>query len=801
MPLLSGGVAVAEKAVATIQVPDKLKQLEKQLERETTLRKLTDKIHSSSLDDILLKVRADIQKLLEGERVTIYVVDAAKGEIFSKLKDGDEVKEIRIPISDASIAGFVAKNKKILRIHDAYDAAELSTLHPNLHFDSTWDKKTGFRTQQILCAPIQKEDKLVGVLQVVNRRSRESFTAEDEKTLLELANSLAIAFTNQKKIHLRRSKFDQLLVSEAITEEQLDQAQQEALAGEESAESVLMKKFKIGKEKIGESFKQHFRCDFIAFAKDLPVPSKELMEKLDPDYLKFHLMVPLGMQEGENFVVVMENPKDLQKISDIAARLGVPERRVRQRCAIKEDIIEIIDLFYGTGKKPEEDKSAQALEAAAKTSGSDIFGMLEAENLEAAAKTPDGKEDDEVKEDNSGIVKLVNKIIIDAYKLGASDIHIEPYPEQDMEIRLRIDGVCQEYMLDGKRIPRKFSRAFTSRLKIMCNLDIAERRLPQDGKIKFKNFGPLDIELRVATIPTTQNQEDVVMRILAASKPIPIDNIGISEGNLKKLKDLLAAPYGMALCVGPTGSGKTTTLHSALGSINTPDLKIWTAEDPVEITQYRLRQVQVAHKIGFTFERAMRAFLRADPDVIMVGEMRDLETTQAGIEASLTGHMVFSTLHTNSAPETVTRLLDMGIDPFSFGDSLLGVLAQRLCRRLCKECKEKYMPNADEWAALISAYGGPEAWKMHSMPEAPLEIYRPKGCKTCNNLGYKGRVGLHELMAVDNDLRGCIYKKSTVSQIRDAAVRGGMVSLMQDGIQKSLKGLTDLNEIRSVCSK
>jgi hypothetical protein len=360
---------------------EKLKQLEQQLERETTLRKLSDRIHSSSLDEIILKVRADIQTVLGGERVTIYAVEPGKNEIFSKVKDGEEIREIRIPISPASIAGFVAQSRKVIRLKDAYDTDALAAVHPDLRFDASWDKKTGFRKRQVLCAPLVKDDRLLGALQVVNRKTAAPFSAEDEATLVELSQTLAIAFSNQRKIHLRRSKYDSLLVSETLTEEQLEQAQREALAGEESVERVLMKKFKIAESQLADSFQQHFRCDFVGYDEALP-PPEELLEKLDPDYLKFHLVVPLGL-EGENVLVLMDNPKDIQKISDLATRLKVPERRIRQRCGIKEDILRYIDRFYGTGKKPEE----EAQQAVAATTGNEIFSMLEAENLASAAAT------------------------------------------------------------------------------------------------------------------------------------------------------------------------------------------------------------------------------------------------------------------------------------------------------------------------------------------------------------------------------------------------------------------------------
>ena len=367
-------------------------------------------------------------------------------------------------------------------------------------------------------------------------------------------------------------------------------------------------------------------------------------------------------------------------------------------------------------------------------------------------------------------------------------------------------------------VPASYRNPLVTRIKIMCDLDIAERRKPQDGKIRFRKFAPLDIELRVATLPTQGGMEDVVMRLLANSEPIQIDKLGLLPFNLERLKAAIAKPYGIFFVCGPTGSGKTTTLHSILNYINTPDTKIWTVEDPVEITQKGLRQVQVNRKAGIDFATMMRAFLRAGPDVIMVGEMRDHETVAVGIEASLTGHLVFSTLHTNSAPESVVRLLDMGMDPFNFADALLGVLAQRLAKRLCTKCRLSYQPNDDEVNRLLDEYCedmhltedfriDAEAarqrvltrWKQDfAGNDGRFTLYRPVGCEHCNQ-GYKGRVGLHELMLGSDAIKRLIQARGRVDQILGQALGEGMRTLRQDGMEKVLAGITDMKQVRKVC--
>jgi type II secretory ATPase GspE/PulE/Tfp pilus assembly ATPase PilB-like protein len=431
------------------------------------------------------------------------------------------------------------------------------------------------------------------------------------------------------------------------------------------------------------------------------------------------------------------------------------------------------------------------------------------ETLEKEGVDAEGGEEKAIEQSDNSLVRLINSIIIDAAKQGVSDIHIESDPGREkIRVRFRKDGLMRTHL----ELPPSYRSAMAARIKIMCDLDISEKRKPQDGKINFSKFSAKHrLELRVATIPTNNGLEDVVMRILASSKPLPIEKLGLSDNNLKWLLQAVQRPYGMVLCVGPTGSGKTTTLHSALSYINKPERKIWTAEDPIEITQQGLRQVQVNPKIDWTFAKALRAFLRADPDVIMVGEIRDSETAHTAVEASLTGHLVMSTLHTNSAPETVTRLLDMGMDPFNFADSLLAVLAQRLVRRLCSECKVSKPADEVEIEELLADYlhgFRDEAtkpsrddtlarWVKNSGRDGRLMSHRSPGCKTCENSGFKGRAGLHEIMAVSRELRLLIQNSARAEQLQMLAMNEGMRTLRQDGIDKVWAGVTTIEEVRA----
>ena len=753
--------------------------LQKDLQFSKRLNFITNKIHSSKdIDDILINLMESVLSLFDADRLTIYVVDEASKEIVSRFKTGEEINEIRVPISDSSIAGYSAKSGKIVNIANAYDSNELKRINLELTFDRSWDEKTGYATRQVLAAPITFDKNLLGVIQIINKVSGKHFTSEDQKSVMEIAKVLGIAFHNHKRLeqHIKRTKFDYLINNNIITRKDLEQAMLVARKTRDSVESVLMNDHHLSKEKIGESLSIFYNTRFIPYDERMVIPG-QLLKGLKPTYLRKNLFVPVT-QSGSKTVIAMENPYYLP--GQDAIKGLIPGKEFEFCVSLKGDIIRMIDHFFDVRRSSLMGDSGSI---------EDILGQLDSRD-DSADEDLEG-----VTEQDGAIVQLVNKMIVDAYNMGASDIHIEPMMgREDAVIRFRIDGTCQLY----QTIPYTYKSAMCSRIKIMSDLDIAERRLPQDGKIKFKKYAPLDIELRVATIPTTGRNEDVVMRLLAAGEPIPLDKMGMNERDYKEIVEMIQKPYGIVLVVGPTGSGKTTTLHSALHLINKPGTKIWTAEDPVEITQKGLRQVQMLPKIGLTFASAMRAFLRADPDVIMVGEMRDEETVSTGIEASLTGHLVFSTLHTNSAPETITRLLDMGMDPFNFADALLGILAQRLVRTLCKDCKKAYHPDQKEFDSLVRAYSGNfDALKISYNDD--LELYKPNGCQKCQNTGYKGRTGIYELLVGTPKMKSLIQGKAKMEEIREKAMADGMTTLMQDGIRKVFLGQTDMIQVRNVC--
>ncbi len=763
------------------------------------LQVVTNKIHATSnVDEIMLEVSADICSLFNADRLTIYSVGEDKQSIVSKYKTGlNSFKDLKLPIAEHSIAGYVALAKKAINIRDVYDEAELKAINPNLRFLQEVDKRTGYRTKQVLVAPVldQQNNELIGVVQIINNKAGVPFGAFTEEGVAEIAQTLAIAFKQRQKPQIVKTKYDYLISDAVLSAGEFDLASRSARKKAIDIEQVLVDEFQVKIPAIGAALAKFFNVPYEPFRSDRIKPM-DLLKNLKREYVDANQWIPID-DGKEGLVVLCLDPERIRS-SRIASNV-FPKAKIVYRVTTQKEFKDTCDLFYGV----EVDN------------GGDIDDLLQSLDSDEGVEGGEGTTDEVSAAADNELVKLVNKIVIDAYNQGASDIHIEPYPgKAKTEIRFRRDGSLAPYI----EVPASYRSAIVARLKIMCDLDISEKRKPQDGKIKFKKFGPLDIELRVATIPTTGGVEDIVMRILAAGEPIPIDKLGLTTRNGENLKNAVSKPYGLFFVCGPTGSGKTTTLHSVLGFLNTPDTKIWTAEDPVEITQKGLRQVQVNKKV-MDFAMVMKAFLRADPDIIMVGEMRDAETTHIGIEASLTGHLVFATLHTNSAPEAVIRLLDMGMDPFNFADALIGILAQRLAKRLCK-CKEPYHPGPEELKAFMNEFTTDlrmsDTWKRDPQGEAKklydywlkeygkdgkLTFYKAKGCDACGGSGYKGRAGLHELMIASDAVKKLIQERARVADLFVKCVEEGMSTLKMDGMEKVMMGLTDMKQVRTVCIK
>jgi len=575
---------------------------------------------------------------------------------------------------------------------------------------------------------------------------------------------------------IEQNVLDSLVYRGIISFSDVLMAVDDAKDGSFDLETVLLDRYHVPRDALGSALSDFYQCPYLPYD-ERTVIDADLLKSLSLDYLKKNLWLPIT-RRGSLIDVLTSDPHDLDKGWDV--RRTFPGMTIRYAVGLRRDIEQFLNLARGQG-----------------TSGSigAILGELVNEiNHEPATDPVSGGID----ENDSAIVRLTNQVIIEADRLGASDIHIEPYADRkDMAVRLRIDGTCSMFM----RIPATYRRAVVSRIKVMANLDIAERRKPQDGKIRYRLAKDREIELRVATLPTSGQDEDVVLRLLTAKQPMSLDAMEFSPTTLQAIKAIAEKPHGIILCVGPTGSGKTTTLHAILKHINTDERKIWTAEDPIEITQDGLRQLQVHPKIGLTFATAMRAFLRADPDVIMIGEMRDKDTADIAIEASLTGHLVLSTLHTNSAVETVIRLLDLGCDSFNFADAMLGVLAQRLCKRICTQCKEAYHPSRQEYDELVQGYGAQDWPTVGIEYRADWSLYRGRGCEACNRTGFKGRVPLHELLRGSEEMKRLIQSRARTADMLSLAMREAMSTLVQDGIQKVLCGQTTYRQVRAVAMK
>lgn len=691
------------------------------------------------LDSVIELTAAKVVDALQAQSMTFYLVegndiafkhiyysptlwgkDKAKEAQFQETRD--KLLALKLPLGTGNVGKVIQTGAPVFFTKNGPDAGSLMSMA----------KTTGFEVNSMLTVPL-KTNIVIGAIQVLNKEPAAGtdglFTDKDQALLEEVAE-----------------------YSSTLIQRMVDP------------------KFQLSADDTAR---------FISKLTDLPLVTKideieiddKLVEVTGDAIMRREGIFPHKQLSPNSVAVLMTNPLDYAKREAFSQATEMHIEEVRVVSA---------SLFESLLKQFFKDSKAQAATPDDVDIGS-VADIISTAYDDTGGSGGDVKAEDLESEDSAPIIQLTNRIIEDAYVSGASDIHIEPQ-EKELIVRYRIDGLCQEKL----RLPKQVSNALVTRLKIMCNLDIAERRLPQDGRIVFKKYTKknMDIDLRVATGPM-KDGEKVVMRILDKSKStLPLPALGFSEENLAKYRECIRQPYGMILHCGPTGSGKSMTLYSALGEVNTPDVNIQTAEDPIEYTLTGINQMQMNRQIGLTFATALRCYLRMDPDIILVGEIRDEETAQIAVEAALTGHLLVSTLHTNDAPSTVNRIGEMGVEPFNISASLVCVCAQRLLRRVCKNCKQPYTPEGREKEIMQAAIG----WSG--------EIFKanPQGCPMCNGTGYKGRVGIHELMTNSEELTEGINKEVEVATLKRIAMKNGMKTLHQDSMLKVKMGLSTMEE-------
>ncbi|MCM8784140.1 MAG: GspE/PulE family protein [Candidatus Omnitrophica bacterium] len=556
---------------------------------------------------------------------------------------------------------------------------------------------------------------------------------------------------------------EMLIEAGVITPEQLDAGLKEHKRTKEFLGITLVKMGFVSEEVLFPILSKQLGIPFVRIRETKIEP--EIIKKVPAKFASYYKLMPVKMENGI-LVVAVTDPLDIHTIDDIRLLLGY---EVKPVLAGEKDIIEGIKKYYGVG-------------------AGTVEKMMEKTVVEETEKVTEvvTEEVEELAEDAS-VIKFVNQLLTQAVEERATDVHIEPY-EDELKVRFRIDGVLNDISVPAGI--RHFASAIVSRIKIMSNLNIAERRLPQDGRIIIKIKGK-DYDLRISIIPCVFG-ESVVIRILSPGMLYSLEELGLSERDLKILEEMIAKPHGIIFNTGPTGSGKTTTLYACLNKINKPGIKIITIEDPVEYQLKGIVQLQVHPKIGFTFAAGLRSILRHDPDVIMVGEVRDLETAETAIRVALTGHLVFSTLHTNDASGGVTRLIDMGIEPFLVASSVECIIAQRLVRLICPDCKKAIKPSKDVLEELEV---------MENVDIDKITIFEGKGCEKCKFTGYRGRTGIYEFLVINNEIRKMIMERLSSDQIKKKAMEMGMRTLRQDGWEKVLKGLTTPAEVMRVTQR
>jgi type II secretory ATPase GspE/PulE/Tfp pilus assembly ATPase PilB-like protein len=721
-------------------------------------------------------VKRELLELIGADAFTVYRTDANGKELTSFFRSGPAASlndlDLVIPYSPTSPAGFVALNHRPLFIPDVRDAHKLQNIHPQLAIGRKDAEIRGKAVKSMIVVPV-KNKVFLGVLQVQSLQDSAPFSKDTFNKVSVLSHMLARLFESDLQQEGVIGPYDKLIQAGKISRKQFVEISKRAFEDNQKIPRILKEDYDVSEDEIGNSLEHFYRVPYMKYEPSVTLPPC-FMEKIERKYLKNNLWVPVA-GDREKAVVLIDDPSDQQRIFEIDKILNA--RSYVFKVGLPDHILKFLEA-------DDDELDGRSFE--------NVFKDLEEHEQDKIIEIDESLDERKKLASSSAIIQLTKRIIIDSVTQGASDIHIEPGKHNSPGIvRIRVDGDCKKL----QEIPRAYMGAIISRIKVISNMDISERRLPQDGKC-IETIRGRKVELRVTTYPT-DGGESAVMRILSRESVTPLEKLNFSEANLRRIKELTSNLHGMLLVVGPTGVGKTVTLHAILQHLNKDDIKIWTAEDPIEITQPGLQQIQVKPKIGLTFASAMRSFLRGDPDVILVGEMRDRETAGIAIEGSLTGHLVLSTMHSNSATETITRLLNLGMDPVNFSDALLGIMSQRLVKTLCKHCKESYKPDDAEIDFLIDGYGR-ELFPELDIKRDDIYLQRPVGCDKCEGTGYAGRIAIHELLAVTLEIQKMIYNQSPQPDLKEQAIKDGMRTLKQDGILKILMGLTDYKQLYRV---
>lgn len=852
-----------------------VEELLKNLEFHKAIQRITGRIQSAAtLREIVLDIKEDIRKLFKVHRLTIYLIDKTKDEIFTWQNEGGQVQELRFPIDCTTFAGCVADRKQMLHVADAYNEREIKKISDVLYFDASPDRKLGTTTGQIVASPILYDGSILGVMEIMNKKDGDAIDDYKQIFLEEIERCLSRTFflhlEFEQHSQKQRARLNKLIRDKAISPGQLDKALREAFEANKDLSVILMERYHITKKDIGAALADHFSYPFAAYGDDLTV-TRQLFTGIAKSILVSMKWLPLTVAEGKVHVL-MDDPWDQVKKREIEKILKT--NSIQYYVALAPDILKLIDRSYPGGADSAPPSLSERLErnqtiserpdvsetpAAADTrpvrtrattdEDQPVFVVpqnpvpvlpdneptgsiadsptalpepepdlpapfppksrlkdpqaLHAEtpplgNLRqmSAAKSISEKPARAIAQPSIHVPPTFSGIVLEAANLQASDVHFEPDPASgNVAVRIRVDRQFRSLQ------PQSAGeyKTLLQDVKELAHLDTRNRSIIQRGELRLKLAAGDDLSLRITIIPTQAGVEDTVIHLTARARKIPLERLGLSARNYADLTNILRQPRGVVLFVGPAGDEMTTTLHACLDNINTPEKKIWTAEESVEIRQTGLRQVSVDPQHGLDFPRVLRSFLDADPDVIMAGRLPDLETARLCMDASLRGRLVLSSLWADSIPDAIGKCLLWGISHPVFADAMLSIVEQRMIKSLCPKCKGKYHPSRADYEELAVLYGKDAFGRLGNSYSDRLNLFHPRGCRECGNTGYSGRICASEIFIFTPEIKRMIRMKESPESIYQTALARGMTTLLQDGISKVLDGQCDSRQVRLTC--